>query len=182
MSNSKLIVNIVGEKELLKMFKALGNDKVRIKELNSFLRKAAKPILKAQRANIRGATTDNEGFEVYRNGIKYAKTSKEQLAKTIGLLKFKGKNRNKTIGFAIGPRLDGVWKNPKRGGGFGWMFEYGTKYRKTGKGKINIRKKPFTNRANTIAAVNLAAIDVMNKESKAIEKTMKRFKKNYNFN
>lgn len=180
MSNSKLIVNIVGEKELLKMFKALGNDKVRIKELNSFLRKAAKPILKAQRANIRGATTDNEGFEVYRNGRKYAKTSKEQLAKSIGILKFKGKKR-KSTGFALGPRLDGVWSKPNKGGWFGWFFEYGTKKAKTGKGKINIQAKPFTNTGTTSTAVNFAISEVMNKESKAIESTMKRFKKTYNF-
>jgi hypothetical protein len=179
---NNLTVSVHGEKDLLKMFKALGNDKNRIKELNSFLRKAARPIIKTQRNNIKNYSTGNEGFKVYRDGKILAETSKEQLAKTIGLLKFKGKNKNKTIGFAIGPRLDGVWKNPKRGGWFGWMFEYGTKYRKTGKGKINIRKKPFTNRANIVAAVNLAAMEVMNKESKVIEKTMKRFKKNYNFN
>ena len=47
--SDKLSLKIEGEKELMKMFKALGNDRDRIKELNSFLRKAARPILKTQK-------------------------------------------------------------------------------------------------------------------------------------
>ena len=178
---NELTVSIHGLEQLEKMFKALGDDKKRIKELNSFIRKAHKPIAKTQKKNILNYSTSNKGFKVYRDGKMLAETTKEQLAKSIGLLKFKGQ-RKFTTGFSIGPRLDGVYKKPQKGGWFGWMFEYGTKYRKTGKGKINIRKKPFTNRANISASINLARMEIMNKESKAITNTMKRFKKNYNFN
>ena len=166
------------------MFKALGNDRDRIKELNSFLRKAARPILKTQKDNIKNGSTYNKPFNIYRKNTKgkrelYASTTSEQLAKSVGLLRFKGKRRH-TIGFALGPRLDGVWSKAKKGGWFGWWVEYGAD--NVGRGKIKLRAKPFTNKANTKAAIGMAAMEVMDKESKAIEKTMKRFKKNYNFN
>ena len=177
--SDKLSLKIEGEKELMKMFKALGNDRDRIKALNSFLRKAARPILKTQKDNIKNSSTYNKPFQVYRKGKVYAETTKEQLAKSVGLLRFKGK-RKKTIGFALGPRLDGVWGKPNKGGWFGWWLEYGAD--NVGKGKIRLRTKPFTNASNTKAAIGMAAMEVMDKESKAIEKTMKRFKKNYNFN
>lgn len=160
------------------MFKALGDPRTRMKELNSFLRKASKPIIASQRENILNSSTGGEAFKVYKKGKLFAETSRSQLAKSVGLVKYKP-SRKLTTGFKIGPRQKGVWKNPNKGGWFGWWLEFGTKYRKTGKGKINIRKKPFTNTDSTAVAVKFAINEVMNKESKAIQQTMKRFQKLY---
>ena len=128
--SDRLNTDIKGIQELQKMFKALGNDNVRIKEMTMFIRKSIKNVTDTQKANVLNASTDNKKFKVYRNGEVYATTSKEQLAKSIGFFKKKSKDKFSTAYYS-GPRLKGKWAKPKVGGWIGMWFEYGTKYNKT---------------------------------------------------
>ena len=177
--SDRVDAKMLGDKELLNMFKALGNDKVRIKELTMFIKKAMKPIRNTQKSNILSMPNKSGGkeFIIYRDGKKHH-TDKQQLAKSIQVFKKQSKSKQLT-GYYSGPRLKGGYKSMAKSGFFGLWIEYGTKYSLTGKGKINLKPRPFTNTTNVITGKKLAGENIVNKESKAIQQTIKRFKKKY---
>lgn len=176
--SDRINLNMLGNKELMNMFKALGNDKKKMQELTIFARKAMKQITQTQKQNVLSLTNSTgKDFIIYRDGKKH-KTDKQQLADSIEV--FAKKNKDKLVtGFYSGPRLKGAYKRMNKSGFFGLWIEYGTKYKKTGRGKINLRPRPFTNTANVGVATKKAGSDIVNNEAKSIESTIKRFKKRY---
>ena len=59
------------------------------------------------------------------------------------------------------------------------LIEYGTKYKMTGRGKINLQPRPFTNTSNVALATVKAGSDIVSSEAKSIQSTIRRFKKKY---
>lgn len=176
--SDKINFNMLGDKELLNMFKALGDDKTKMRELTIFARKSMKQITETQKQNVLGLPNrTGKDFIMYRDGKKY-KTDKEQLADSIGV--FAKKNKDKLVtGFYSGPRLKGAYRRMNKSGFFGLWIEYGTKYKMTGRGKINLQPRPFTNTSNVALATVKAGSDIVSSESKSIQSTIRRFKKKY---
>ena len=93
--SDKINFNMLGDKELLNMFKALGDDKTKMRELTIFARKSMKQITETQKQNVLGLPNrTGKDFIMYRDGKKY-KTDKEQLADSIGV--FAKKNKDKLL-------------------------------------------------------------------------------------
>lgn len=177
--SDRIQVKLEGQKELLNMFKSLGNDRIRIRELTIFIRKAMKPIVNQQKANVLSLTNKTgKDFIMYRKGKEHI-LGKQQLARSIGVFKKFKKGTKLITGYYSGPRLKGAYKRMNKTGFFGLFIEYGTKKNKTGKGKINLKARPTFRKQNIIQALKRAGEEIKRKESKAIAQTIKRFQKKY---
>lgn len=117
----KVTVSIEGIDEVMRKMKKL-DDRIKKRIIRKAARTSLKPMVASYKRNIKDA---DEVFKVYRDGKIYAEILPGQLRRSVGIKTPKHLQKNDMVGFSVGPRRSGKYRDPEKGGWYAGFINFG---------------------------------------------------------